>query len=200
MADMAHIEVDDAAVRRMFAAVQSRAKHLAPFYKGTGIIVRDSVQHNFDVGGRYSAVGSWRGGSNRWKPLSADTLLRSLSSKKYMKKSGALTMHGRAAAARRMPLFASGLLQQSMSFNVTSDGVEVGTNKVYAATQNFGAKNRVIKEKNKKTLAFFFGGAQRFPKQVTVNIPARPFMVVQDEDMERIKALGAKYVIEGVVE
>jgi phage gpG-like protein len=197
MAEMVRIEVDDAAVRRLFAAVQSRAKNLAPFYKATGTVVSQSIRHNFDVGGRYSAVGSWRGGSTRWKPLSADAFLARFG-KKDFKKTGALSESGRGKAGNRRILQRDGHLLQSITFNVTFDGVEVGTNKIYASTQNFGAKNRVIKAKNKKTLSFFFGGAQRFPKQVTVTIPARPFMVVQDEDVEQIKALGAKHIAEGL--
>lgn len=197
MAEMVRIEVDDAAVRKLFAGVQSRAKNLTPFYKAAGMVVSSSIRHNFDVGGRYSAVGSWRGGGNRWKPLSADSFLARFG-KKDFKKSGALSDSGRSKAGNRRILQQDGHLLQSITFNVTSDGVEVGTNKVYAATQNFGAKNRVIKAKQKKTLSFFFGGGQRFPKQVAVNIPARPFMVVQDEDIEQIKAIGAKHITEGL--
>jgi len=56
----------------------------------------------------------------------------------------------------------------SVSWKATARSVEVGTNKVYAAIHQFG------------------GEAGRKSKRVT--IPARPYLLVQDEDIAEIRA------------
>jgi len=59
-------------------------------------------------------------------------------------------------------------LMNSVSWKATARSVEVGTNKVYAAIHQFG------------------GEAGRKSKRVT--IPARPYLLVQDEDIAEIRA------------
>lgn len=72
---------------------------------------------------------------------------------------------------------------------------QVGTNVAYAAIHQFGGKTRphVIRPRNKKALAF--GG--RVVKQVNhpgSDIPARPFLVLADEDMDRIEETAEDYL------
>lgn len=69
------------------------------------------------------------------------------------------------------PLIKSGQLLKSISYRVASNAVEIGTNKQYAAIQQFGG---VIKPKNKQALFFMLGDKKVFARQVT--IPARPFL------------------------
>lgn len=63
-----------------------------------------------------------------------------------------------------------GGLAASITANISGDTLEIGTNKVYGAIQQLGGK----------------AGRNR-----SVNIPARPFLVVQDNDLdEAIDILG----------
>lgn len=65
----------------------------------------------------------------------------------------------------------SGALWQSIRIaKVTNSTVTVGSDRRYAAVQQFGA---TIRPKNKKFLVFTLGGKKVFAKKVT--IPARPF-------------------------
>ncbi len=191
------IKIDDHEVTALLNKVQARAKRPTAFFKNVGMIVSKSVRHNFDVGGRYSAQGSWRGGTRKWRMLSAQTLLNALNGKRDFKKSGALSKSGRRKAARRVPLNASKRLRDSITYKADSSGAEIGTNVIYAATHNFGAKDRVIRPKTKKTLAFPYNGRMIFAKKVKVTIPARPFLVVQTEDLREIVQTGNKFLTEG---
>ena len=67
-------------------------------------------------------------------------------------------------------------LQNSITAKAFSDRAEVGTNVIYAAIHQFGGK------------------AGRGHK---VNIPARPFLMVQPEDWTEINAALADYLLKG---
>jgi phage virion morphogenesis protein len=76
-------------------------------------------------------------------------------------------------------------LMQSLTSNVTDDGVEHGTNVLYAAVHQFGA---TITAKTSKGLRFKTGrgaNAQWATKQ-SVTIPARPFLGIDADDETRI--------------
>ncbi|SFM68021.1 phage virion morphogenesis protein [Thermodesulforhabdus norvegica] len=68
----------------------------------------------------------------------------------------------------------SGRLRSSIHYSAGSNEVTVGTNVVYAAIHQFGGK------------------AGRGHK---VEIPARPYLVVQDEDLEAIEEIIIDYLI-----
>ena len=68
----------------------------------------------------------------------------------------------------------SGGLLGSLSYKAHSDRVVLSANKVYAAIHHFGGK------------------AGRGHK---ANIPARPFMLIQQEDWEEIKRLAEAYLL-----
>ncbi|MBI3677386.1 MAG: phage virion morphogenesis protein [Proteobacteria bacterium] len=171
---MLEIKVDDTAALALFRRMGTRAASPAPFFKNVGTLVAISVRKNFDAGGRYSEEGSWRGGTRSWKPLSP---------------------FGKNAA-KRVPLNLTARLRNSITHRADGSGAWVGTNTVYAATQNFGAKNRVIQAKNRPCLVFPIGGRWIRVKKVVVNIPARPFLVVQAEDMAEIQTLGQTFLAE----
>ena len=65
-------------------------------------------------------------------------------------------------------------LKNSIKVQASSDKVVVGTNVIYAAIQHFG------------------GQAGRGRK---VRIPARPFMMIQDEDWKEINEVAADYLL-----
>jgi phage gpG-like protein len=70
-----------------------------------------------------------------------------------------------------MPLVKDGHLMNSIDYQVGGNSVEVGTNKVQGALQNFGG---TVTAKNGKSLFFMVGPNKVFVKSVT--IPARQFI------------------------
>ncbi|MBU5312224.1 phage virion morphogenesis protein [Tissierella carlieri] len=78
-------------------------------------------------------------------------------------------------------------LKNSIKSTANSSGFAVGTNKVYARTHQFGEKKRTIKAKTSKGLRFKVDGEWKNKKEVTIKIPARPFLGISEEDMREIK-------------
>ena len=84
----------------------------------------------------------------------------------------------------------TGRLKNSLSYATGDDEVQYGTNVFYAATHQFGA---VIKPVRKKALKFpGKGGKDVFAKQVT--IPARPFLGIEDKQIQIIQREMDKWV------
>lgn len=102
----------------------------------------------------------------------------------------------RAANEGGLTLTRSGQLKGSIHARATAEGAEVGTNLVYAATHQFGASGRTIRARNKPYLSFQMNGRWVRKKQVTVNIPARPFLGVSDEDRQEIQDIVEEAVSE----
>ena len=69
------------------------------------------------------------------------------------------------------PLVDKGHLQNSISYRLVGNAVEIGTNLRYATLHQFGG---TVKPKNRQALFFMLGDRKVFARQVTV--PARPFM------------------------
>lgn len=78
-------------------------------------------------------------------------------------------------------------LKNSIKSTAEGSGFAVGTNKIYARTHQFGEKKRVIKAKTSKGLRFKINDEWKNKKEVTVKIPARPFLGISEEDMREIK-------------
>ncbi len=87
-------------------------------------------------------------------------------------------------------LIDSGRLLQSLTHNATDQGVEVGTNVIYAAVHQLGA---TIKPVTAKTLSFVIGDRRVFAKQVT--IPARPFLGISNEDEPEIIKIAGNWLL-----
>lgn len=94
----------------------------------------------------------------------------------------------RAATTGGKTLVASSQLRNSIKAESDETGFAVGTNVIHAATHQFGAVGRTIRAKKAKALRFQVGGRWVSKKQVRVNIPARPFLGISDEDMQEIKS------------
>lgn len=82
-------------------------------------------------------------------------------------------------------------LRNSIRSKSDASGFAVGTNKVYAATQQLGAENRriTIKAKTSKGLIFKYDGkwVRKRKVTVTINVPARPFLGISEDDIHEIK-------------
>lgn len=103
----------------------------------------------------------------------------------------------RAAREGGQTLTDKGRLRNSLTHNVLADGVEVGTNVVYAAIHQFGGRTppRTIRPKRKKAL--YFPGAAHPVAKVNhpgSNIPARPFLGIDERDREAIRRIVARHL------
>lgn len=79
-------------------------------------------------------------------------------------------------------------LKNSIQAQADSTGAAVGTNKIYAATHQFGDE-RTIRAKKGKYLRFQIYGRWVSVPSVRVNIPARPFLGISREDEEEIREM-----------
>lgn len=93
----------------------------------------------------------------------------------------------RAIAEGGKTLVDSAQLRNSIKVKSDDTGFAVGTNAKHASTHQLGAKNRVIKAKNKKYLRFKVNGRWVMKKKVKVTIPARPFLGLSDDDQAEIR-------------
>jgi len=90
-------------------------------------------------------------------------------------------------------LIASGILLRSISVrDVQADSVAWGTNLVYAATHQFGA---TIRPKGNYPLRFrLAGGNGQEIRAMKVEIPARPFLGINSENLAEFAQIGLRYV------
>lgn len=80
-------------------------------------------------------------------------------------------------------------MRNSIHTEYDDTGMAVGTNSIKATTHQFGDKGRVIRPKKKGALRFKINGQWVMAKKVTVNIPARPFLGISEEDEEEIRSV-----------
>lgn len=95
----------------------------------------------------------------------------------------------RAQAEGGQTLRDTGRLLQSITYRASAGEAEVGTNVIYAAVQQFGAR---ITAKNAPALRFQVGG--RWARKQSVDIPPRPFLGIDDADRREIGAIVADYL------
>jgi len=155
------LTIDDREMKQLLRSLSRKMRNMRPIMSELGEIALSSIEKNIEVGGRYSDPDSWRGGSRKWKPLSPATIKQ----------------RARKGYWPGKILQQAGQLAASISKKVSGDSVSIGTNKIYAAIQQFGGK------------------AGRGHK---VTIPARPYIVIQDEDITEMKAAINSYLLEGV--
>lgn len=93
----------------------------------------------------------------------------------------------RSQEGRGITLTQTARLKNSIKSIADANSAAVGTNTIYAATHQFGDEGRTIRAKKAKALLFRYKGVWVKAKKVTVNIPARPYLGISDEDMEDIK-------------
>lgn len=173
------VKIKDEELNAMFQRIQRRMGNLKPAMSIVGEIVRTSIVRNFEVGGR----------PRRWKPLSRVTLAKRKGKKVLMRQG-----------------FAGGLAG-SIKWRAYEDRAVIGTNKVYAAVHQFGAKkgsfgefavkirSHMRKLKSGKTVR-----VREHTRRVRLpwgDIPARPYMLVQDEDLGEIGDALAGFILGG---
>lgn len=86
----------------------------------------------------------------------------------------------------------TGRLRRSFTVRGYPDRAEVGTNVKYAAIHQFGG---VISARNRPYLRFKVG--DQWVTKRSVTIPARPFLMVQNEDWGKMRRYLERYAVEG---
>lgn len=94
-------------------------------------------------------------------------------------------------------LIQSARLRNSINSKSDATGFVVGTNVIYGATHQFGEPGRTIRAKKGKNLRFKIGDRWISKKQVTIRIPARPFLGLSDDDMQEMKATVEDFIQKG---
>lgn len=117
------------------------------------------------------------GRPRKWQSLSMATLYARIGGASSKKKYGGTKIGAIRKLANHKILQDKATLKNSINAKAFSDRVEVGTNVIYGAIHQFG------------------GQAGRGKK---VFIPARPFLMVQDEDWPTIKDAISDYLTKGL--
>lgn len=95
---------------------------------------------------------------------------------------------------RKKTLNDTGTLKNSINYKVSSGNIYIGTNLEYARTHQFGVKNRKIRAKKSGYLRFKIGNKWYLKKEVTVNIPKRAFLGINNDDKKEIANILNDYV------
>lgn len=170
---MIKAKIDDKNCKILLKGIEDNGKNLSRAMKTIAVELEESVRENFEVGGRYSKAGSIIGGPKKWpKSQYGGSLIR------------------------------TGNLRDSITSKNDKTSAQVGTNIAYAKIHNFGATvaGQTIIPREKRALAFIWNGMRRIYAKVTTkthDIPARPFMVVQPEDIEGFKETLLEHLTEG---
>jgi phage gpG-like protein len=187
------VKVQAQEVKDNLAAMIRRGGDLSPVLRSFGEYMYGSIQRNFDAEGR----------PEKWQPLKLGTLQGWLASRKtFMSRAtGDLTAKGKEALGGRKILTDKGLLRGSvyaipgsMSLMMVAGGAAIP----YAAIQQFGGKTapHEIVAKNAKALATNIGFFKRVQHPGS-DIPARPYMVFQTEDLAHLEEMIAAFVVDG---
>ena len=171
-----------------------RTVDLSPIYPQIIAIIRRSIVTNFRQGGRFGS-GLFGGGSSAWKPS------------------------GRAIKQGGQTLRHTGLLLNSIQVVIerrSSAGfvIKLISNLPYAAIHHFGgqikqaARTETFKRARKKTGRFKKMTAKQIAAQGiqigmlfqprTINIPARPYLVIQQADIEQITELIKRFYVQSL--
>lgn len=175
---MINAKIDDKNSKIVIEGMQNSAKNMSKPMRKIANMLENSVKENFDVGGRYSSPGSIMGGDKKW-------------------------MAPKYPVSKGKTLDRSGTLKNSIQGEGTTKEATVSTGIIYAAIHNFGGKTKPhkIEGRNsaKKRLKFSTStGSILFRSSVNhpgSKIDARPFMVIQPEDLELAKEMIADHII-----
>jgi phage gpG-like protein len=135
--------------------------------KEIGELSVTSIKKSFQEGGRFSTPDSILGGSNSWRPSFRATL------------EGGQTLRDTSR------------LHNSISYSADSNGVDITSGAVYSAIHQFGGR---ITAQNAPFLRFRLANGAFVAKR-SVDIPARPFMNFQKEDLEEFKEVITDHIL-----
>jgi phage gpG-like protein len=148
--------------------ILAKSKNMQMTMKIAAQIMEQSVKKNFTSQGRYESADSLFGGSKKWKPLSQKTIMaRTKRYKGNYTKKGRISKRGQRFISSAQILIDRAILKNSIKGSNTKYEAIVSSNVIYAATQHFGRDN----------------------------IPERPFMHIQETDVDTIQNIIASKLI-----
>jgi len=169
------VKINDRKVKALLGRMQRNLGDLTPATKIIGSIIRTSVVRNFEKSGRPA----------KWKKHSR------LTAKRRGKGAKILMAQGLA-----------GGLAGSINYQAGKNSVKIGTNKIYGAIHQFGAKKGSFGTVTANISPYFRQGIKvkehtRKMKLPWGDIPARPFLMIQNEDWTEIRAALNDYITGG---
>ena len=172
------ISVKDKKVTELLERIRKKLGDPTAANKIIGSTVRASVIRNLEKSGR----------PEKWAKHSEVT--------KKLRGKGAKILMGQG--------FAGGLAA-SINYQADKDSAKIGTNKIYAAVHQFGAKKGSfgsfaisIREYVRKLKTGKSSRVQAHTRKVKLpwgDIPARPFLMVQKQDWDEIRAALGDYIL-----
>lgn len=163
------IEIDDKGFNAWLDTMKGRLRDMEVPMHVIGDQIVKSVRENFLQGGR----------PEKWKEVSRATFLGRLRARDFKKKGGLTAKASRREDSRKILIgsgMRGGLMDSIHSFDIDENGVSVGPdNRPYARIHQFGG----MAGRNK-----------------SVEIPARPYLVVQDEDVEMAKRIILAHLVD----
>jgi phage gpG-like protein len=162
-------DIRDLGVEPMLARIEARTNDLQPLLKVFGERMELSIEETFAQGGR----------PVKW-----------IASQR-VRRAGDLEPTKRRIGGPLRTLVLSGLLSNTISYKTTRSELRIGSDLPYAAIQQLGGRigPRVILPRGKKALSW--PGGRHPVKKVNwpgATIPARPYLVVQPEDLAFFRA------------
>jgi phage gpG-like protein len=168
------------------------------FYEDVSSLVFGDIEDNFTAGGRYDGSGSdiLSGGSQRWTSLSKST-------------KAAYQMIGWSPLTPTLDRSSDGL-RSAVDVTATKKGVSVVVNKPYAAIHQFGGTINhpggtyyiIEEDEYGKPKARFIKTSKKAKYKVvyktkphTIEIPPRPYVVLQKDTIDNIGNLAGQYLL-----
>jgi len=174
MANEFTIRLDDTAILARLSEIAKRVDDMTPAMRGIGEVLVESTKQRFET--------STGPDGQAWKPNALATILGRLAQigGAYSAKTGRMTKKGAAAFTGKKPLIATGVLQDTIRYQIVAGGhgVEIGTNRFAseweggAAVHQFGSK--------------------------TGKIPARPFLGISDGDRVEVLDILDKFLQQAI--
>lgn len=160
-------KIDDSDILRVLGQLQNKADNLHPCLKNIGLQLEESTQQRFTKQEEPNGI--------HWAALNSSTLKRKKGSKILTESSG---------------------LRDSIISAARNNGLRVGTNKVYAATHQFGRDKMPA---HNRTVTTVFGKKLKFPIWASVRshdpkIPPRPFLGFSNSDRTEIMEILKHYL------
>ncbi len=161
-----------------------RAQDMRVLLARFGIQAIRSIERTFEAGGR----------PRRWVPWSVFTAANEAG--QLYNKSGALTSSRKRSAGARTGkvLVDSGRLKNSVTARVVGrDTLAIGTNVIYGRIHQLGGRVKIppITMPHGRAMRWYLPGGQpvfrRATSAHTVTIPARPWLVLQEEDLQILR-------------
>lgn len=171
---MIEARIDDRDVTRTLGRLVRKGRDLRPVMREISGVMLDAVHQNFESQGR----------PNPWKKSK------------------------RAARSGGRTLQDTNRLYRSIQAQSDSTSAMVGTNVAYAAAHHFGFKGRVTatvaahrrkvasrdQKRGRKKTASGVSFVRAHTRTMNINLPARPFLVLADDDTRRIVERMKRYL------